>query len=136
MKITVTITDNVLQFQQMPETFKDGIYEVEITNIDLRSQAQNRSLWLWMAQIANILNRNNVPVEQVIKADIVWSKDLIKELFWDRVMLSMFGKKTSTKLTKEEIDPIVHTLSSAFGSRGVTLPPFPSIETKEQENKK
>jgi len=38
----------------------------------------------------------------------------------------------STKLAKDEFELIILTMTKAFGGRGIELPPFPSMETKEK----
>lgn len=131
MKITVTVIDEVLQFKQLPN-FKDGNYEIEIKNIDLRTQAQNSALWLWLTQIANRLNNENIPTTQILKADVNWNKDKVKNMFFDPIIDMLYNKKSSTKLNKDEFELIILTMTKAFGGRGIELPSFPGIETKEK----
>lgn len=130
MKIEVEIAGGVLQFKQMPENFKDGIYEVEIKNMDSRTLTQNASLHLWMTQIANILNRENIPLTQVLKADITWNLEKVKWMIMKPLVEALFHTTTTTKLNKGDFYLLINTLTKMMGMRGITIPPFPSIENK------
>jgi len=131
MKITVTVQDEVLQFVQVPG-FKDGNYEVEIKNMDTRTIKQNSALYLWLTQISNRLNHENVPTTQILKADVTWTMEKVKYMFFNPIMEMLYQKKSTTKLNKDEFELIIMTMTKAFGGRGITLPPFPSIDIKEK----
>jgi len=74
MKIDVEIAGEILQFTEVPG-FKDGIYTVEIKNMDSQSRQQQKSLYLWMKMISNTLNRENIPTTQLLKAEIHWTPE-------------------------------------------------------------
>ena len=131
MRIEVQIIDEVLQFKQM-DGFKDGIYEVEIKNLDTRTSQQNKSQYLWLQMIANKLNAENVQSTQILRPDTKWTMEKVKTMFFDPVIEGLFNVKSSTKLQKHQYDAIIDTMTKAFGQRGIELPPFPSTETKEQ----
>ena len=130
MKITVKIEGGVLQWQQVPEELKDGTYEVEIKNLDSRTIQQNKAQWLWLTMIANTLNRKNVPITQLLKADVHWTGEKVKNMFFDPVIQALYGVTTSTKLHKSDYDQIIDVMTKAFGQRGISLPPFPTKEEK------
>ena len=129
MKIQVTIQDEVLQFKEMTG-FKDGTYEVEINNLNLRSNQQSRSMYLWLTQISKLLNSLNLDVSTVLKHDTSWSMEKVKIMIFDPIMLLLYGKTTTTKLNKDEYQLIIDTMTKSFGQKGITLPEFPSIETR------
>ncbi len=130
MLIEVEVISEVIQFTQV-EGLKDGIYTVEIKNLDTQTRQQQKSYWMWAQMIANVLNRENVPVSQLLKADVKWDREKVKYMFFNPVMEALFGIKTSTKMQKPDYDLFINTLTKAFGQRGITLPAFPSIEEKE-----
>jgi len=89
MKVEVEIIDEVMQFKQMPG-FKNGRYEVEIKNLDTRTIKQNSALYLWLTQISNRLNNENIPTTQILKADVTWTMEKGKytQLSLQRMSLS------------------------------------------------
>lgn len=130
MKIEVKVEGEVLQ-PQFLDGFKDGTYEIDIKNMSTRTTSQNSAQWLWLQQIAKSLNDLNVPTTQILKSDIKWNKEKVKYMFFDPIMEASYGKKSTTKLNKDEYELIILTLTKAFGQRGITLPAFPSLENKK-----
>jgi len=130
MNIEIEVIDNVIQPKYVE--LKNGKYMAKVTNIDLRTQKQSDSMWLWLTQIANLFNRLNLDITMVLRMDTKWNKDKIKATVWDELMLKLYDKKSSTKLNKDEFELIILTMIKAFGGRGVTLPKFPSIDVKEK----
>ncbi len=131
MNIELEIIDNVIQPKYVE--LKNGKYIAKVSNINLRTQAQNRSQWLWFDMIAKRLNDENIPTTQILKADIEWDRKKIKAIFFDPIMSLLYSKKTTTKLNKDEYTAIINTMTKAFGQRGIELPPFPSIEIKDKK---
>jgi len=131
MNIELEVIDNVIQPKYVE--LKNGKYMAKVTNIDLRTQKQSDSMWLWLTQIANLFNKLNLDVTMVLRMDTKWNKDKIKATVWDELMLKLYDKKSSTKLNKDEFELIILTMTKAFGGRGVTLPKFPSIDVKEKQ---
>ena len=125
MKIDVVIESGVLQFKQM-DGYEDGIYEVEIKNLDTRTNQQNKALYLYMTMIANTLNRENIPTSQVLKMDINWTADKVKHMIVRPLMEALFSIKSTTKLKKGDFDILIDTLTKAMGQRGISMPPFPN----------
>jgi hypothetical protein len=110
------------------KTFDSGIYEVDIKNMDLRSLAQNRALHLWCSQIAYTLNNSGLYVSQIIKAETEWNMNKVKENIFKAVVESLYDKKSTTKLNKNEFDKIIDTITLALGNKGISVPPFPSYD--------
>ena len=63
----------------------------------------------------------------VLKIDTEWNRNKVKAMIFDPMIDNLYGKKSSTLLKKDEYEPIINGLTKAFGSKGITLPPFPSI---------
>jgi len=61
-----------------------------------------------------------------------YTPTIIKELFWKEIQFTMFGTKTTTKLTTEQMNMIIEVFSKFFAERGVVLG-FPSIDSIELE---
>lgn len=114
------------------DEFKDGaIYVVDIKNSDLRTLKQNKSQWLWLTQIAQCLNDNNMYISETIKSEVEWSKDSVKTLIFDTVMKALYNKDSSTKLNKDDYDKLIDTIINIFAKKGVVIPDFPNREDLE-----
>lgn len=108
------------------DKLKNGIYEVKLSNMDLRSLAQNRSQWLWLTHIAHTLNSNNMYISKTIKAEVNWNRDSVKALIFDPIINALYQKKSSTELKKDEYEKIIDTITGIFANKGVVIPPFPN----------
>ena len=132
MKLQIQINDGVIQPTAVPD-FKDGLYEIEINNLDTRTLKQNRAYHMWLTMIANRLNAENITTQQVLKPNIHWDGEKVKQMFTRPLIKVMFGVNTSAKLKKGDFDTLINTMTKAFGERGVQLPDFPSIENLKGE---
>jgi len=130
MKIDVEIAGEILQFTEVPG-FKDGIYTVEIKNMDSQTRQQQKSLFLWMKMIANTLNRENIPTTQLLKAEIQWTPEKVKYMLVQPLLEALFGTKSTTKVPKHDFDVLIDTLTKVLGERDIQVPAFPSIKEKE-----
>ena len=133
MKITIQIRNGYLvpyskEDADMLSALDDAIYQVDIKNMDTRSLAQNRALHLWCSQIAYTLNSSGMYVSQVIKAETEWNMDKVKENIFKPVVKALYDKNSTTKLDKKEFDKIIDTITLALGTKGITIPEFPSYE--------
>ena len=118
--------------RQKIDEFKDGaIYVVDINNSDKRSLQQNKSQWLWLTQISQCLNDNNMYISETIKSEVEWSKDSVKTLIFDTVMKALYNKDSSTKLNKDEYNKLIDTIVNIFAKKGVVIPDFPNREDLE-----
>ena len=133
MKTEVTIQDEVLQFKQM-DGFKDGIYEIEIKNMDTRTVTQNRAYHLWLNMIANKLNKENITTQQILSPNIHWDMEKIKYVFTAPLIKVLFKVNSSSKMMKSDFDMLIQVMTKSFGERGVQLPPFPTIKEKEKKH--
>lgn len=131
MNIELEVIDNVIQPQYTE--LKNGKYEAKVTNIDLRTAAQNSAQWLWFTQIAKLFNDSNLDITMILKMDTVWDKDKVKAMIFSPVIDNLYDKKSTTKLNKDEYELIILTMTKAFAGRGITLPPFPSVEGRDNK---
>jgi hypothetical protein len=107
-------------------TLKDGIYVVNPKNQDLRTIAQNRALWKWLSEIANKLNNENLYITNIIKSEVEWNKDSVKNIIFDPVMKALYNKKSSTELQKKDFDLIIDNIVNIFAKKGIEIPEFPA----------
>lgn len=97
-----------------------------------RSTKQNSSLHLYFSFIANELNELGIQYQYTGISgktfELRYTSDLVKEFIFRPIMVAMFNKKSTTKLTTKEINEIIDVLTNFFAERGVVLE-FPSIES-------
>lgn len=116
------------------DKLKNGIYEVKLSNIDLRSLAQNRAFHLYFNMVAVQLNNSGLYINKLIKenkykADIDWSGNLVKENLWKPIQNAILDKKSTTQLEKSEVDRVYNTLNRYLSNMGISVP-FPNAEIK------
>lgn len=119
------------------DKLKDGIYQVELSNLDLRTLTQNRAFHLYFTMVAVALNNSGLCINKLIKedrykADIDWSGDLVKNNLWRPIQLAIYDKKSTTQLEKNEIDRIYNTLNRYLSNMGISVP-FPNAEIKNKD---
>lgn len=116
------------------DSFEDGaIYEVDIKNMDIRTLQQNKAMHLFFTYLAEELNSKNMSVTQVLKPDVKWSLESVKENLWKPIFKTVTGKNSTTKATKEEITKTYDVLNKALGERLGFNVEFPSKELLEKE---
>lgn len=102
---------------------------------DLRTAKQNNALHLYFTLLAQALNESGYDMKKVIRqeVDIPWNPYSIKEYLWRPVQEAQLGKKSTTKLKKNEIDQVYETINRVIGERTGVHVPFPSLEQLESE---
>lgn len=114
------------------DKLQDADYiQVDFKKIDKRTIQQNASLHLWCNLIADHLNKENLTITDVIKAETQWSMNTVKENVFKPVVKSLYGKDSTTKLNKDEFEKIIDTMVLAFASKGIVIPEFPN---RDKEN--
>lgn len=101
-----------------------------------RTEAQNAALHLWLRRVADCLNDAGFSVMTVMRhdADIPWTEHLAKELLWRQVQEAMTGHASTTDCEKLDYPAIEEVIARHIAqSIGVTLPPWPSEQTKAEE---
>ena len=111
---------------------KDGIYQVKLSNLDLRTLTQNRAFHLYFTMVAVQLNNSGLYINKLIKeekykADIDWSGNLVKEQLWKPIQNAILDKKSTTQLEKAEVDRVYNTLNRYLSGIGISVP-FPNRE--------
>ncbi len=106
-----------------------------------RTPAQNDSIHLYCEHIAEALNNAGLDIKKIIKIDVPWTKELVKELIWRPTQELYLKKKSTTELNKTEDINIIHDIINRSLSEHYKIHiPFPSIDAaidreRELENK-
>ena len=109
-----------------------------------RTEAQNNALHLYFEMIAQALNREGLDIRVVLQViaekgvDMMWSKELVKELLWRRIQKKYLGKHSTTELDSiGEITQIYDMLNKFLSENFFITQPFPSLESlMEKQNEK
>lgn len=90
-----------------------------------RSSAQNRALHLFFTQVSEQLNDIGIPfVYRGLKGmefEMQWNAELFKTFTWKPLQKAMFGIDSTTKLKRNQIDPIFETINKFFAERGIEV---------------
>ena len=130
-KVTLQVINGqpIFQDRDVLDSLKDGWYEVTINNLDYRTIRQNRALHLYFTHVAQALSDAGLDIKTVIKADVPWIPENVKDLMWRPLQKALLGKQSTTKLLKEEIDKVYDVMNRLLGERFGIHVPFPSKET-------
>jgi hypothetical protein len=95
-----------------------------------RTIKQNSALHKFFELLSVELNESGYDVRTTLKQDfeIPWTPALIKELLWRPVQKAMLRKRSTTKLTTQDIDKIYDVLNRHLGEKLGIYVPFPSEE--------
>ena len=109
-----------------------------------RTAKQNDALHLYFEMIAQALNGEGLDVRLVLNVisekgiDMMWSKELVKELLWRRIQKRFTGKESTTQLDSiGEITKIYDMLNKFLAENFFISPEFPSLQSlidKQNEN--
>jgi hypothetical protein len=107
---------------------KDGVYSVDIKNLDMRTLKQNRAMHKYFSLLSEAFNESGQTISKVLKVDVEWTPESVKDLLWRPIMEASLKKKSTTKLNKDEITKVYDVLNRALGERvGISIP-FPNKE--------
>ena len=98
----------------------------------LRTETQNRALWLYFTMLADALNDAGFSIKKTLtfyKADIDWDKDSLHDLMWVPIQKALLGKGSTTELkSQEDIDRVYeHVNRFTADKMGISMP-FPNKE--------
>jgi len=99
---------------------------IELKSVKMtRTSAQNRALHLFFTQVSEQLNNIGIPfVYRGLKGmeiETTWTPELFKEMTWKPIQKAMFGIDSTTKLKRNQIDPIFETINKFFAERGIDV---------------
>jgi len=97
-----------------------------------RSLTQNNALHLFFEHISTQLNEMGNTFHYTglkgVEIECRYTGNLVKEMIWRPIQITLFDKESTTKLNTNEMNEIITILNKFFADRGVYLP-FPSIES-------
>ena len=118
------------------DKLSDGIYQIDIKNMGMRTIKQNSSLHLWAKQIADILNKNNLYMTGIFGNEIMWSMESVKINIIKSLIKKLFDIDSTTKLKRKEFDELIDTITIIFGEKkGIKIPLFPSRDLWDEQKK-
>lgn len=108
--------------------------------IPKRTKNQNAALHLYFTQIAEALNNEGLNVRVVLQVieekgvDMMWSKELVKELLWRRIQKKYLDKQSTTELDSiGDITQIYDILNKFLAENFYISEEFPSLESLEND---
>lgn len=112
------------------ERVKHYIKKGQIVELGLykhtRSSLQNDSIHLYFKLIADALNDAGYSYikQSIIKNEFIeipFTADIIKESLWREIQLTLFNKKSTTKITSREINQIVDVITNWLAEKGIRV---------------
>ena len=96
-----------------------------------RTGPQNNSLHLWLTQLAKELNDAGFDLKSITREGykIPCTMNNLKEEIWRPTQISLFGKKSTTKVSTTQIQEIYLVIDKAISERTGVHVEWPSIES-------
>jgi hypothetical protein len=96
-----------------------------------RTIKQNKSLWKWFGDLAEVLNEAGLDQRVVLKPSIQieWNKQAIHDHLWCPVQEAYIKEHSTTKLTTKDLNKIYEFLSRHLGEKFGVICDFPSVES-------
>jgi len=133
------IPSNINRFRNDLSNLENQEVSIKIEKwVKRRTDAQNRALHLYLTLLSTDLNLKGFDMRAIIRKDINidWSPISAKEYLWRPIQKTLFQKKSTTKLTTQEINEIYDNLNRVIIERtgGEVQIPFPSVEVLFNED--
>lgn len=97
-----------------------------------RTEQQNRAIHLYLSMVAHELCNQGQTMQDVVKAikkvEITPTKENLKEIVWREIQKVMFGKESTTFLTKHEVTQVYEVMSAWLAREFQIDLPFPVDE--------
>lgn len=94
-----------------------------------RTASQNNALHLYLSQVAEALAREGHTMQDVTKAirraEIRPTMAALKEVVWRPLQEIIHAKKSTTELSKQDIDPVYEAMNKWLGQEFGIHVPFP-----------
>lgn len=101
------------------------------------TRKQQKALHLYLRQVSEALNDAGLTIQEVLKFtfELEWTEEAVKEILWRTAQKKMFGKESTTQLSKQkEIDMIYETMNRFLGEKlHIESISFPSQESLSLE---
>jgi hypothetical protein len=112
----------------------NGEYSIEIKKLPKsRTALQNRALHLYLTQLADELNANDLTVQLVLNEAVErhWDMETVKAQLWSPIQKSLFGDVKTSKMNTKAYGKVDFYLSHFLSTKFGISVPFPHIENKE-----
>jgi len=110
------------------ENLSNGVYQIDLKDMDVRTLKQNNALHLWCSQLSKLLNANQLYMKGVFGNDIEWTMELVKTQIVKNTIKQVFNISSTTKLKRKQIDELIDYVTITFATKQIEIPPFPSKE--------
>jgi len=133
MKLDLQNEIDIKKFKDYSEKLLRLGKQVDLTEVKItRTQQQNKALHVYFTLISHELNElgsefcysglnNN-------SFSLMYTPEIVKEFVFKPIMVTMYGIKSTTKLTSIEINEMIDIITKFFGEKGVEMS-FPSYES-------
>ena len=94
-----------------------------------RTQAQNKSMWLWFKLVAEYLNKQGDSFEYTVlkTVKVPFTDEVVHKYIWKPVLKAWLDKNSTTDMDTSEPNEIYTIICAHFATeRGYTLPAWPS----------
>lgn len=95
----------------------------------------NKALHLYLQFVADAFNELGMEYEHddlhLKGVTSRYTKEIVKEKLWRKVQITMFGCKSTTKLTSKDANEIIDCITKYFGNKGIVIE-FPKIKENDQ----
>lgn len=121
---------NALNFRFKHLLSKNSIIDLKEVK-KTRTTLQNSALHKFFMIISEQLNELGMEYKYFgVKGNeisLMYTPELVKEFFWKQIQVALFDKKSTTKLTTEEMNQIIDIITKFFADKGVLIE-FPNRE--------
>lgn len=94
-----------------------------------RTDQQNKALHVYYQLLADAFNDAGLDMREVLKpeVEIPWTGETVKEYIWRPIQKVYLKKKSTTDLTRSEVDKVYEVVNRHIAKFGIHEP-FPSLE--------
>lgn len=93
-----------------------------------RTSAQNRAVHKWLREVATKLDDAGYEASETITIPISFTEEIVKEYMFKPVAKAMYGRKSTTALTSDEMRSVISQMERLFAEKFGVIVPFPSRE--------
>jgi hypothetical protein len=93
-----------------------------------RSLSQNRALHLYFNMLSEQLNNAGYTFVNIMGIETHYTPELIKEMIWKPLQLSLYNIKSTSKINTKQINEIIDIFSLHFGEKGIYIE-FPNYQS-------
>lgn len=100
------------------------------TDFKQRTELQNNAIHLYLEWVARELQNQGQTMQDVVEkinfAEITPSKNAVKEMIWRPIQETVVNKKSTTELTKNEVNEVYEIISMFLSKQFRIDLPFPN----------